>query len=220
MESFEPKNWYNLTKEQRASAVKYLMYLKEKYDGNLKGRGCADGWPQQPYTSKSEGSSSTLTLTGLIITCIIDAYKRRDITTVDIPRAFLQTKMPQDKKEIHVVSDRRMAELLTKISPETYQEYIHQKHCQAYIYCKQNVALHGTSRQLCYSGRGWLKAWRYRVLLLIHTTGASPTKWLMDINSPLHGMLMISRFHTSVRRWSGKLLIPWKPSMERWVRWQ
>lgn len=154
MEGFEPKNRYDLTKEPRASALKYLMYLKAKYDGNLKGRGCADGWPQQPYISKSEGSSSTLTLTGLIITCIIDAYKIRDITTVDIPRAFLQTKMPQDKKEIHVVSDGRMAELLTKISPETYQEYIHQKHGQAYIYCKQNVALYGTSWQLCYSGRG------------------------------------------------------------------
>jgi hypothetical protein len=37
MEGFQPKHWFELTKDERASALKYLMYLKEKRDGNLKG---------------------------------------------------------------------------------------------------------------------------------------------------------------------------------------
>ena len=47
MEGFQPKHWYELTKEERAWALKYLMYIKEKRDGKLKGRGCADGRPQR-----------------------------------------------------------------------------------------------------------------------------------------------------------------------------
>ncbi len=62
-----------------------------------------------------------------MLTCMIDLYEGRDVATVDIPGAFLQTKMPKDKKDVHVILDGRMAELLAKIAPETYQEYIHQR---------------------------------------------------------------------------------------------
>ena len=42
MKGLEPKHWNELTKEQRGKALKYLMYLKEKRCGKIKGRGCAD----------------------------------------------------------------------------------------------------------------------------------------------------------------------------------
>ena len=144
MEGFQPKHWYDLTKEERAMALKYLMYLKEKRDGKIKGRGCADGRPQRLYTSKVETSSPTASLAGIMLTCMIDAHEKRDVATVDIPGAFLQTKMPEDERDVHVVLDGRMAELLAKIAPETYQEYVHQRRGQSYIYCKLNVALYGT----------------------------------------------------------------------------
>jgi hypothetical protein len=47
VEGFQPKHWYELTKEERATTLKYLMYLKEKRNGIIKGRGCADGRPQR-----------------------------------------------------------------------------------------------------------------------------------------------------------------------------
>ena len=37
-----------------------------------------------------------------------------------------------------------MAELLAKIAPSVYQEYVHHKRGQAFIYCKLNVALYWT----------------------------------------------------------------------------
>ena len=46
MEGFQPKHWFDLTTEERSAALKYLMYLKEKRDGRIKGRGCADGRKQ------------------------------------------------------------------------------------------------------------------------------------------------------------------------------
>jgi len=144
MEGFQPKHWHELTEEERAQALKYLMYLKEKRDGTVKGRGCADGRSQRMYMTKMETSSPTASLAGLIMTCVIDAYENREIATVDVPGAFLQAKQPKEDKDIHVILDGRMAELLAKISPDKYQEYVHHKRGQAYIYCKLNVALYGT----------------------------------------------------------------------------
>jgi hypothetical protein len=144
MEGFNPKHWFELTKEERANALKYLMYLKEKRDGKIKGRGCADGRPQRLYIPKGEASSPTASLAGLIITCVIDAYEGRKVATADIPGAFLQTKMPKNEKDVHVVLDGRIAELLAKIAPDVYQEYVHQHRGQSMIYCKLNVALYGT----------------------------------------------------------------------------
>ena len=143
VEGFVPKHWHELTKEERQAALKYLMYLKEKRDGRIKGRGCADGRPQRVYTHKNDSTSPTASLAGLIMTCVIDAFERRDVATVDIPGAFLQAKQPDDEI-VHVVLDGRMAELLAKISPETYQKYVHHKRGQAYIYCQLTVALYGT----------------------------------------------------------------------------
>ena len=37
-----------------------------------------------------------------------------------------------------------MAELLAKITPETYKEYISQKFSQAHTYCRVNVAIYRT----------------------------------------------------------------------------
>ena len=75
---------------------------------------------------------------------MIDAFEGRDVATVDIPGAFLQTKMPEDEEDVHVILDGRMAELLAKIAPDTYQEYVYHRRGQAYIYCKCNVAIYGT----------------------------------------------------------------------------
>ena len=103
------------------------MYLKEKRNGDVKGRGCADGQSQRLYTNKIYTASPTASLAGLIITRVIDAHVKLDVATVDIPGAFLQTKMPKNEDNVHVVLDGKIAELLAKICPDTYQKYVHHK---------------------------------------------------------------------------------------------
>ena len=120
------------------------MFLKEKRGREVRGRGCADGRSQQLYISKIKTSSLTAALATIMSTRMIDALKKRDVATVDIPGAFLQTKMPKEEKDVHVILDGRMAKLLAKIAPETYQEYVSQKRGQTYIYCRVNVAIYGT----------------------------------------------------------------------------
>ena len=65
------------------------MYLKEKRDGKIKGRGCADGRSQRLYTNKIETSSPTASQAGIFLTCMIDAYEKRDVAIADIPGVFL-----------------------------------------------------------------------------------------------------------------------------------
>jgi type II secretory pathway component PulC len=55
-----PINKYDLTTVERKCALRYLMLLKEKHCGTIKGRGCADGRPQSDYMTKKETSSSTV----------------------------------------------------------------------------------------------------------------------------------------------------------------
>jgi hypothetical protein len=91
----------DLSMEQRERVLKYLMYLKEKRDRKIKGRGCDDGRPQRLWTDKHESSSPTAALESLMISSTIDAAERRDIATIDIPGAFLQTDQDENE-EIHV----------------------------------------------------------------------------------------------------------------------
>ncbi len=94
MDEFQPKYWFDFTEEERALALKCLMYLKKKRDGMIKGCGCANKRPQMLNTAKAESSSPMASLAGLIMAYVIDAYERHDVATLDIPGAFLQTRMP------------------------------------------------------------------------------------------------------------------------------
>jgi hypothetical protein len=52
----EPIDPSDLTPEERKGALRYLMFLKEKRDGMIKGRDCADGRPQRDYMTKEDTS--------------------------------------------------------------------------------------------------------------------------------------------------------------------
>ena len=77
----------------------------------------------------------------IMLTCMIDSFEKRDVAIFDIPGEFLQTKMSKGEDAMHVTLDGQIAELLDKISPKTYQEYVHQRQGQTYIYCCMNVAI-------------------------------------------------------------------------------
>ena len=55
-----------------------------------------------------------------MLTCMIDAFKKRDVAKIDIPGAFLQTKMLKGEDGVHVILNGQMTELLANIDPETY----------------------------------------------------------------------------------------------------
>jgi hypothetical protein len=46
-DTFKPQNVKELSSEQKKGALESLMFLKEKRDGSVKGRTCADGRKQR-----------------------------------------------------------------------------------------------------------------------------------------------------------------------------
>ncbi len=49
-----------VTPAQKMEALEYLMFLKRKRGGKVKGRGCADGRKQRKYTAEEDATSPTI----------------------------------------------------------------------------------------------------------------------------------------------------------------
>ena len=54
------KHSSDLTPEQKKQALAYLMFLKCKRCGKIKGRGCADGRKQRAYVAREDAASPTV----------------------------------------------------------------------------------------------------------------------------------------------------------------
>lgn len=75
MKGFQPIHHTTLSDIDKKRALQYLMYLKEKRDGSIKARGCADGRKQRLWTNKEDASSPTVALGSLMLSCAIDAFE-------------------------------------------------------------------------------------------------------------------------------------------------
>ena len=137
----EPKIATELSSDEKYASLPYLMFLKEKRDGTIKGRGCADGRKQRPYTTKEEASSPTVAIESVLISCTIDAHEERDVATVDIPGAFMQA---DQEGTVHMKLEGTMAELLVKIDPKMYKKYIQMSNGKPILYVELRKALYGT----------------------------------------------------------------------------
>ena len=88
------------------------MFLKEKCDGSIKARGCAERRSQREYTTKAETSSPTVSLEAMMLTCAIDARERRHVAVTDIPGTFLHADMEQD---VNMILEGKIAKLVVKL---------------------------------------------------------------------------------------------------------
>ena len=103
---------HEVTEEIRTMALSYLMYLKRKQNGLIKGRGCANGRPQRKYISKEESRSPTVSLYALMGSCVMDAIEGRKVVTVDIPEAFLQGDWPQHEHLGYIRFEGEMVDMI------------------------------------------------------------------------------------------------------------
>ena len=143
-EVVKPVHPSNMTREQRVRALAYLMFLKEKRCGTIKGRGCADGRKQRGWMNKDDTTSPTVSTTGLILSCMIDAKEQRDSATCDIPGAFLQTN-DDCAERTHLRFEGIMVDQLVEIDPEAYLPYVQvDSKGKKYMYAECLKAIYGT----------------------------------------------------------------------------
>ena len=56
-----------------------------------------NGKPTREWLSKDDAASPTASLEAIMLTAVIDAKEGRDVMTADIPKAFIQAKLPDIK---------------------------------------------------------------------------------------------------------------------------
>ena len=137
----EPKKRSMLTIDERRRALAYLMFLKKKRCGKIKGRGCADGRKQRIYKSKEETSAPTVAIESVFISCAIDAHENRVVATGDVPGAFMHSDMDE---VLHMRLEGPLAKLLTQVNPEKYEAYLEDENRTPVIYVLLKKALYGT----------------------------------------------------------------------------
>jgi hypothetical protein len=130
-----------LSREDKKAALHYLMFLKKKRCGRIKGRGCADGRKQRSYINKEDASAPTVAIEALMLSCAIDAKEEQDVATVDIPGAFLHADMDN---LVHMKFEGKMAELLVKLDPKLYRKFVQVEKGKNVLYVELKKTLYGT----------------------------------------------------------------------------
>jgi hypothetical protein len=132
-----------LTREQKRAALAYLMFLKRKRCGRVKGRGCADGRTQRAYISREDATSPTVSTEAVFLTAVIDAFERRDVAIIDLPGAFMQADMDE---LVYVRFTGTIVDLLLEIDPDMYGPCVVIEGKEQVIYVQLLKALYGTVR--------------------------------------------------------------------------
>ena len=83
----------------------------------MKARMCANGSTQRAYILREEVTSPTAALEAIITTGVIDAKEGRDIMTLDISNAFVQTKIALDRDKIIMKIRGQLIDILQEICP-------------------------------------------------------------------------------------------------------
>ena len=138
---FEPIDPSKLTDEEREKVLESLIFLTEKRDGHAKARTCVDGRKQRLWMDKDEAASPTILLESVMLTSVIDAKEEREVAVADIPNAFVQTEMEGEPVVMKIRG--KLAELLVKVAPEVYKNFVVFEKGQKVVYVRLQKALYG-----------------------------------------------------------------------------
>ena len=119
--TFKPKHWRELTHTQRQTVLDPHMFPKEKRYGAIKGRAVAGGNKQRDYISKEDARSPKVATEAVLLPCIIDAEEERDVAVIDIPNAFIQTRVEDKKYMAFIKICGFLVDVLVEIAPDVYK---------------------------------------------------------------------------------------------------
>ena len=103
---FTPILPHEITFTEKKRAKNSLIFLTEKRDGTIKAQACANGSMQRSYIERDTAASPTVSTEALMITSVVEVKQRRDVVTLNIPNAFVQTPIPEsNEKTIMRISD-------------------------------------------------------------------------------------------------------------------
>ena len=100
------------------------MFVVKKRDGKTKARMVAGGNTQRDYMTKEDVSSPTVSTEAVLLTSIIDAHEGRDVAVIDIPNAFIQTRVDNPKDRVVIRMRGVVVDWLVNAAPEVYGPFV------------------------------------------------------------------------------------------------
>ena len=163
----QPVKRKDLTLAQKREALGYLMFLKKKRNGTVKGRGCADGHKQRAYITKEDSTSPTISTEAVFLTAVVDAWEGRKDAVDDVPGAFMQVDMDET---VHVWFEGEIVDRLLEIDEHLYASYVTEEKGKKVMYVELLKALYGTLRA------AWL-FWEKLQAKLVNDWGFTPNRY-------------------------------------------
>ena len=102
-----------------------LIFVVEKKDGRIKGRGFAIGSTQRSCTPKEEAISTAVATESVLITGVIDAKQESDIMSLDVPNSFVQTPIPPSNERTTMKFRGRLVNFMLEMNDEKHAHFIH-----------------------------------------------------------------------------------------------
>ena len=90
----------DMTTEEKMKAQNMIVLLIEKRDGTIKVRSVYNGKNTRDWISREDSASLTVSQDSIVITAVINVKEQRDIMTVNILNAFIQTLPPEKYRKI------------------------------------------------------------------------------------------------------------------------
>ena len=175
-----------LTPEQRKEVLAYLMFLKRKRCGKVKGRGCADGRKQRAYIAKEESTVPMVSTEAVFLTAVIDALESREVAVLDVPGSFMQADIDE---LVHMRFTGEMVSTLLQIDSEMYKDYVVIEKGDQVMYMDLLKALYGTLHAACLF-------WQKLSKQLIDVWGFTPNKYDdCVVNKTINGHQMTVVWH-------------------------
>jgi len=129
-----------LSDKQKSKALTSLIFLKEKQDGKVKARSCANGSVQREHVAKEEAAAPTVALESVFVTATIDAKGKREVVTMDTPGAFLHAN---NNDYVIMKMKGLLAELMVKTDPKIYRKNVTIEKGRQVLYLRLQKALYG-----------------------------------------------------------------------------
>ena len=176
----QPISQKDLSHEQKKAALGYLVFLKKKRCGTIKGRGCANGCKQRAHITKEQSTSPTISTEAVFLMAVVDAWENRKVAVLDLPGAFRQVDMDE---LIHMHFHGEMVDKLLEI------DHVTEEHGEKVMYVELLKALYGTLRA------AWL-FWGNLQAKLVNDWGFVPNRYdSCVVNKKVDGKQLTLAWH-------------------------
>ena len=135
-----PKFAAALTAIERQESLRLRMTIKEKRNGVIKGRECADGRGLRGKINREDATSPTVSTEGFAMTCAVDAKEERVVVTCDVPGAYLHCEMDET---CHVLLEGVLVDLVVEVMPEAKAMIQVDERGKKRLYTHMHKALYG-----------------------------------------------------------------------------